>query len=209
MKKVLAIVLASAMMLGLCGCKKKFSQKKYLQPKAEEMVTFLTEMSSDERFIRAMGNKELNTYCDDWSRANIDKNKEIIVLDGDQLEMIVQYSMGEDLENFKEEYKDYISARFCSGAMSILNASNGASILTASSIIQYTRTYVPDHEIDNQVWLVPTTRDDVYFGVSFISSGDEAIIASVCYIIAPNGVDDLIEKAFGTKVKFDEVEWVE
>ncbi len=209
MKKVLAIVMASALMLGMCGCKKKFSQKKYLQPKAEEMVTFLTEMSSDERFIRAMGDEKLNAYCDDWSRANIDKNEEIIVLVDDQLDMIVQYSMGADLEDFDESYRDYISARFCSNAMSLLNAANGADVLSASSMVQYTRTYVPDHEIDNQVWLIPTTRDDVFFGISFVSSGDEAIIASICYIIAPNGIDKLIEKAFGTKVKFSEVEWVE
>lgn len=209
MKRILAAVMAiSILTLGMAGCKKKFPQNKYLKEKTEEMTKVLTDLTSNESYVRAMGSStSMQEYCDDWSRANINKKKDIIVLEGDQLAKIMEVQMSADLDDFPEEIQANMSAMFCSSAPSVLNATNGQEILATSSAFRYSRTYVPDGSIDNQVWLIPTTRDDVLFCLVFVESGDDAITATATYVIAPNGVNQLIEDTFHSKVKFEKLEW--
>lgn len=211
MKKIFAAVMALVILsLNVTGCGKKFKENKYLQEKTVEMTEFLTDLASDENYIRAINNNEFFLECcDDWSRADIDKSEDIVILEGDQLELILNLTYSNKLDHFSDVVQDNLSSMFCLGAPNMLNATNGVDILSATTTMKYSRTYVPDGDVDNQVWLIQTNRDDVFFCLVFVNTGDDVIYATVSYVIAPNGMSKLIKDTFGTSVKFSEIEWAD
>jgi hypothetical protein len=189
-----------------------FDEERYLKDITIEVVESLSELASNEEYIALMtAPEELAATIDEWKTATIDESKPIVIIPAENkdMESYLEIIASEQtvLSDLLKSEKEYILTKIGNTFGTMINGRAGVKVLAASSVLSYSRTYVPRGEIDNQIWFIPTNQD-VSFYVSFMNTGDGAITVNATYVVTKNGIKDTIESYLGRdRLKVVELSW--
>lgn len=166
----------------------------WLQDTAYENVEGLIELASDESYILLMnGNESILDMISEWSDADIDTDEDVVIVKMDYEDIMSMPGLPEDVDELSDEGMDMMQKRMGASIGSIINGRMGSSVLAASSIVQYGKSYVALSEIDNQTWMIPSDKEGLAYCVSFTNSGDGVISVGAYFLYY--GDDTTIKKA--------------
>ena len=209
-------------MLSLAACGEKdtvkdegqastaFDSEAYLKHAADEMTDNLTAIASDKAFVELLGGGAgIEDVVEGWSKLRPDKTKKVIVLKPSAEALLAIASAQSSEETLSEQAKAYMTVRMGGSVANILNGMyGGVSVIAAASVVSYSRTYVPEGPVENQVWFIPCD-EDVYMTVSFVNSGDGAVTAMATFTVMPESSN--IVSIFGglalTGSGLENIEW--
>ena len=69
----------------------------------------------------------------------------------------------------------------------------GAEHLAASSVINYSVSYISKYDIDEQIWFIPTNKDDIEICITLINTGEGVISVSGRYIFIKDGEEEALK----------------
>ena len=223
-KKLAAIVLASAMAISMCSCEAKekpetsgevsveakeeessFDEAAYLDKITEEMTNHLAALAMDEKFGGLYSNSpEVEDIRKSIAGVKADMTKdyqEMIV--GDNVYERYITAMEDDgpsVSELSSEAKEQVNKALGTNIGTMINGQNGVSYVAFSAVYAYSRTYVPEKPIENRVRIIPTDKDVSYY-VSFYNSGDGALTVTVSYLFVNEGAFEKFVPFFGDDLK--------
>lgn len=197
-------------LLGMTGCSSEnsanansdnwnmssdFDETKYLEEKSYEMVGNLQKIAADEEYIKLFTSSDsIAELAKSWSEAAIDKSEERYIIKPEGLvDLLSQYIGGESISATE---KEVLEKKACISALNVINGRYGTDILAATSVAQYSRTYVPNGQVEDQMWILPTDNPKLYMAVSFSNTGEGAITAVAMYVIGEHDFSN-VEKLLG------------
>lgn len=163
--------------------KSDISSEEWLKELAIENIESLKALAGDESYIECLGgSEEINNLVKAWSKADIDEDKKVVIAYIEKSSVLSFIKLaGGDLE-LSETAEEYLVNNTGRTVSNIITARMGTTTLAASSIANYTKSYIAECEIENQVWMIPTDVDGVAYCVNFINSGDGVITVAVNFI---------------------------
>ena len=108
-------------------------------------------------------------------------------------------------DEMPEAVKTYLSGRVGDSIGNMLNARmGGISVVAASSIARYTKTFVPEETVENQVWLLPCNEETAVC-ISFTNTGNGVLMVSAGYVVCAGNRKEALETLMFTSV--EELGW--
>lgn len=203
-KIILSILLISTMILCACGNKEDGGKK--TRDKSDNSSDISLEQCAKEGtdgIIAFAQNEDLISIIipDDkvidrittWGNAkpNLSDRKEMIISDK-AIDMMIKNGMDEDKNT--PELKNYMKNRMCSGIVNMINSKMGADTLAATGVANYSKSYIMNEEMDDQLWIIPSDVEGVAYAVVFTNTGDNVITVITNYIIynEDESLDDIV-----------------
>lgn len=145
---------------------------------------------------------EMGNLVSEYRGAVIDQSKDIYAFeftDNSCKNFIkAQAGYGVDVNSLSEVAQENIISRTLGSVPTILNGRQGAMPLAAMSVFNIGKAYAMSGNIENQMWVIPTTKDGLAVAVTF-TKYDNVLTASCSYILyspesgeAYQAVDDLL-----------------
>lgn len=187
-----------------------FDEETALKEIAIEVTDALSELISCDAYMEAMSSpQELQEVLEGWRGLKIDQTRPVCVipLGSAELKAYLESMAGQEfsMDGMSDTVKEYLLLKTGSSIGSMLNARLGGTVvLAASSVANYTKTYVPKGTVENQIWLMPAS-DTVSFCVTFSNTGNGVLTASATYVVLNQEMRDLLlgDDQFSTK----EIHW--
>lgn len=228
-QKIIAVSMALGLTLCLSGCGKNAeSQSTITAPNdntpieitydadselrniATEMATSLSELVACDSYLNVMtSSDEIMEVVETWRNVNIDKTSPIYMypIDSKTIESCIKYSSNDklDLTDMSDNIKDYVISNCTNSLVNIINSgAGGVDVLAASSIVRYSKTFVPRSSIENQVWMIPC-EDTVAVCISFTNTGSGALTVTASYAVYDKEIKEMLSESLGFSV--EEIEW--
>lgn len=212
-KKITAVLLSAVMAISMCACTKEekkpaFDEAAYLDTITEEVTGKLSELSTDEGFIELYSSDlPIKELIDSVKGAKIDTSKDYYELELESLSLAdIMKAVGrgdyseDDIPELSEAGAEQIKKSIYTIFSSFVNGRQGQYKLVLSSILGYSRTYVPEEPVSSRAWIIPTDKD-VYYYVCFVNTGDGALTVSTTYLFFEEDLKEEIETIFGDHFK--------
>ena len=206
-RKIIAILLILIMIISMSACGKSnqaqsennssksnttdevsSDDEKKLKDMAVEMTDSLSELISSDAYLETItSSEEIRKVIESWQNLKVDKNESIyvITLDAQTIEKYISSTTKDNikLSEMPEQTKEYLFSRIGDSIGNIINnKEGGTSVLAASSVARYSKTFVPEVNIENQVWILPC--DDEYaVCISFSNTGNGVLTVTASYIV--------------------------
>lgn len=189
---------------------KEASSESELRAIAAEMIDALSDLVSCDSYVNAMaGSTEISKVVEEWKTAKVDKSLPFYVytIDSKALESYIGYSSEGELEltDMPDNIKAYINSKYAASLISIINSSaGGVSVLAASSVVNYSKTFVPEESLADQMWMIPC-NDLVAVCISFTNTGNGVLTATASYAAySEEGCEALLT---GMGLSSEKMEW--
>lgn len=210
MKKLLCLMLALCMVLGLCGCHvitKEIIERdvtgaddEALYEHGMELGGLLEEMLGSDQYLRLMsGSEEINAVLEPYMQADFSKPESVYRVTPSEDVIPILMGMEEvELDGFSEELQEYMERRVISTLPTTINAQGGSSVLAAASICTV-----------SDVWAGATLEEDCYLLYFYpdacplmvtFHGGEDYIDGSAMLLLADNvteGSMDEVTELFG------------
>ncbi|MGN0423893.1 MAG: hypothetical protein ACI4FY_01125 [Acetatifactor sp.] len=174
-----------------------FDEEAFLKETTVEVTDALAELISCDAYLDVMSAaQELNQVIEGWRGLKIDQSQPIhvIPLNLSDTETYLKSLAGEDLplDQMPQTVKEYLLGRMGESFGNVVNSRlGGASVLAASSVARYSKTYVPKGAVENQVWLVPAS-DTVSLCLSFTNTGNGVLTVTATYAVLDQEMRELL-----------------
>ena len=212
-RKLAAVLLSAVMAISVCACTKEekkpaFDEAAYLDKITEEVTDKLSELSTDEGFIELYTTDlPIKELIDSVKAAKIDTSKEYYELELESLSLAdIMKAVGrgdyseDEIPELSETGETLLKRNIYTIFSSLCNGRKGQYNLVLSSILGYTRTYVPDERISGRARIIPTDKD-IYYYVSFVDTGDGALTVSASYLFFDEDLKEEFDEMFGEHFK--------
>ena len=212
-KKLTAVLLSAVMAIGMCACAKEekkpaFDEAAYLDKVTEEVTGRLSELSTDEGFIELYtSDLPIKDLIDSVKAAKIDTSKDYYELDLESLSLAdIMKAVGrgdyseDDIPELSETGEGLLKRNIYSIFSSFVNGRKGQYSLVLSSILGYSRTYVPEEPVSSRARIIPTDKD-IYYYVCFVDTGDGALTVSATYLFFDEDLEKELNGMFGDNFK--------
>ena len=192
------------------NAEKAFDAEGFLKGIADEMTKALSELISCDAYLASMSaSEDISRVVGEWKELTVDKSEPIYVipLSADRMEDYINLMLQESLafDEMPEAVKTYLSGRVGDSIGNMLNARmGGISVVAASSIARYTKTFVPEETVENQVWLLPCNEETAVC-ISFTNTGNGVLTASAGYVVCAGNRKEALETLMFTSV--EELGW--
>lgn len=212
-KKLTAVLLCAVMAIGMCACtqeekKPVFDEATYLDKITEEVTGKLAELSTDEGFIELYtSDLPIKDLIDSVKGAKIDTSKDYYELELESFSLAdIMKAVGrgdyseDDIPALSETGEGYLKRNIYTVFSSFVNSRKGQYNLALSSILGYSRTYVPDEPVSGRARIIPTDKD-IYYYVCFIDTGDGALTVNATYLFFDEDLEKEFDEIFGEHFK--------
>ena len=212
-KKLTAVLLSAVMAISMCACTKEekkpaFDEAAYLDKVTEEVTGRLSELSTDEGFIELYtSDLPIKDLIDSVKAAKIDTSKDYYELELESLSLAdIMKAVGrgdyseDDIPELSETGEGLLKRNIYSIFSSFVNGRKGQYSLVLSSILGYSRTYVPDEPVSGRARIIPTDKD-IYYYVCFIDTGDGALTVNTTYLFFDEDLEKEFDEMFGEHFK--------
>lgn len=183
-----------------------FDKETELKKIAIETTDSLSELVNCDTYIKALSSSEdIMKVIEGWKSLKIDKAEPIYVisLDIKEAERYLKSASNEDfsISEMPETLQEYMLSRVGDSISNIVNGrSGGASVLAASSVARFYKTFVPKGNVENQVWMIPC-NDEVAVCVSFSNTGNGVLTVTAAYTVFNSQISDMILESGGFSVQ--------
>lgn len=183
-----------------------FDKETELKKMAIETTDSLSELINCDTYIKALSSsEEIMKVIEGWKSLKIDKAEPIYVisLDIKEAESYLKSASNEDfsISEMPETLQAYMLSRVGDSISNIVNGrSGGASVLAASSVARFAKTFVPKENVDNQVWMIPC-NDEIAVCVSFSNTGNGVLTVTASYTVFNSQISDMILESGGFSVQ--------
>lgn len=183
-----------------------FDKETELKKMAIETTDSLSELINCDTYIKALSSsEEIMKVIEGWKSLKIDKAEPIYVisLDIKEAESYLKSASNEDfsISEMPETLQEYMLSRVGDSISNIVNGrSGGASVLAASSVARFAKTFVPKENVDNQVWMIPC-NDEIAVCVSFSNTGNGVLTVTASYTVFNSQISDMILENGGFSVQ--------
>lgn len=174
-----------------------FDEEAFLKETTIEVTDALAELISCDAYLAVMSSaQELQEVLEGWKGLKIDQSQPIhvIPLDLSDTETYLKSIAGEDLplDQMPQTVREYLLGRMGESVGNVVNSRlGGASVLAASSVARYSKTYVPKGAVENQVWIVPAS-DTVSLCLSFTNTGNGVLTVTATYVVLNQEMRELL-----------------
>lgn len=192
MKKLLCLMLALCMVLGLCGCHvitKEIIERDVTDADDEtlyehgmELAGLLEEMLSSPEYFEMMGGSDrLGEVIDALMGADLSEPEGayIVTLPEEALPMLMD-SAEVDMDRFSGGLRDFMERRMISSVPSILNSRQGAETLAAASILTVSDAWAGE-DLELGCYLILSYHDVCPVMVSFC--GDDGVVTGTATML--------------------------
>ena len=192
MKKLLCLMLALCMVLGLCGCHvitKEIIERDVTDADDEELyghgmelAGLLEEMLSSPEYFEMMGGSDrLGEVIDQLMGADLSEPESayIVTLPEEALPMLMD-SAEVDMDQFSGGLRDFMERRMISSVPSILNSRQGAETLAAASILTVSDAWAGE-DLELGCYLILSYPDVCPVIVSFC--GDDGVVTGTATML--------------------------
>lgn len=183
-----------------------FDKETELKKMAIETTDSLSELINCDTYIKALSSsEEIMKVIEGWKSLRIDKAEPIYVisLDIKEAESYLKSASNEDfsISEMPETLQEYMLSRVGDSISNIVNGrSGGTSVLAASSVARFAKTFVPKENVDNQVWMIPC-NDEIAVCVSFSNTGNGVLTVTASYTVFNSQISDMILESGGFSVQ--------
>lgn len=207
MKKLLCLMLALCMVLGLCGC--RFITKEIIERDVSaaddealyehgmELGELLEDMLSTDQYLQLMsGSQEISAVLEPYISTDFSEPESVYRVTPSEDVIPILMGMGEvDLEDFSEPLQEYIERRVISTLPTTINAQGGSSVLAAASICTA-----------SDVWAGETLEEDCYLLYFYpeacpimvtFHGGEGYIDGSAMLLLADNMTEESMDEVTG------------
>lgn len=222
-KKLFTVLLIFGMSCSLAACGNRslkpeepsevqtvFDESAILKSIAIEVTDSLAEVVNCEDYLETMSTApEVMEILDGWKSLEIDKTRPVCVipLGRAEIEEYLKGISGEDINSstMPENVKEYLFSRVGDSFGNILNGRmGGVSVLAASSMARYSKTFVPQKTVENQVWMLPC-NDEMAVCISFSNTGNGVLTVTASYVVFNQEMCDELAQMVGISLK--ELKW--
>lgn len=164
-----------------------FHEEAVLKEITLEVTDALSELIACDAYLEAMStSQDLRDVIEGWRDLDIDRSQPIYVipLSLSDTETYLKSMAGQELalDEMPQAVKEYLAGKVGSSIGNIMNARlGGTMVLAAASVVNYTKTYIPEETVENQVWFVPAD-DTTSLCVSFSNTGNGVLTVTATYV---------------------------
>lgn len=222
-KKLFTILVTLGLSISLVACGNRslkpeepsevqtiFDESAALKTIAAEVTDSLAEVVDCEDYLKAMSTSpELMEILEGWKTLEVDKTRPVYVipLGRAETEKYLKSISGEELapSTMPENVKEYLFSRVGDTFGNMLNGRmGGASVLAASSMARYSKTFVPQKTVENQVWMLPC-NDEIAVCISFSNTGNGVLTVTASYAVFNQELWEELSRMVGISLK--ELQW--
>jgi len=212
-KKLAAVILSAALALSMCACTAKeekvekapFDEATYLENVTNEVVENLTKLSKDPNYIGIYSYEDnvtdIAAECAALSADYSDGYYEIDVAGSIMDTILAVMDQDGEFGSISDISKDYLKTKFAGSLPGYINGRAGVYYVVITSALNYARTYVPDGAVSDRVRFIPTDKENIYYCVSFVNTGDGALSVSATYVFSSGDLMQEIKDVFGITAK--------
>lgn len=183
-----------------------FDENAELKDVATEMTDSLSELTACDSYLKTMSTPDdVMKVIEDWRNLSVDKTAPIYVisLDEQSIESYIKSASDDkfDLSEMPETVREYLICKIGDSIGTMVNGkAGGVNEVAASSIARFSKTFILQSNIENQIWMIPCNKETAVY-ISFTNTGNGVLTVTASYAAYDNQICDMLLESTGFHIK--------